>query len=587
MATLTTGDIRMNQQQAALLEDSKNRKIAIQNQQRQQKEADVIWRDKQIQQYGKLVQITPTIPLSQIITEENQAQSQDEFLQSNHAMANLLTIADQTNTEYIIDRLSPEQMRWMNDNWKGLLRDIMKNKSKMDKNAFINEVVNKAGTGGEYEDTATMVENAAGPQFAPVERPAVAERKARKQAEYEEIARRGQSQREAYEKEQSEANDRANEYYAGLQGQRDETERQIQIQKRQNQAANKIIKKFRNREKSGPVASASVSVGLAGGSPAFGSTAPIRAGNSQAAPIASAPVSVSNSAVNSPLPKTNLFSETMPSPPSSRIPSPSKSEKMQYKTELGQINTILDKFSKNKDSAGLEAFLENKYGKSFVEDWKQELKSNNKRFTIGNLRSLAYHLAVDELRSNTRPFILSENMMPVPPSQGRGVRTAKRVIRGRGYTKHQHPTKKPRRHYINERFYVDLNKLEDVILVLKYASNDSSVPHLKTQQIGEKAKEIIEDILNDKFDERIYKLLTNEDKRLVRRFIKSTKLDIDINDDSQKEFQRQFEIVRGEFESGNNSPQIKSVLKQYVIEALRENKIARNEAYLLLYELSL
>jgi len=64
-------------------------------------------------------------------------------------------------------------------------------------------------------------------------------------------------------------------------------------------------------------------------------------------------------------------------------------------------------------------------------------------------------------------------------------------------------------------------------------------------------------------------------------------LDIDINDDSEKEFQRQFEIVRGEFESGNNSPQIKSTLKQYVIQALRENKIARNEAYLLLYELSL
>jgi hypothetical protein len=134
---------------------------------------------------------------------------------------------------------------------------------------------------------------------------------------------------------------------------------------------------------------------------------------------------------------------------------------------------------------------------------------------------------------------------------------------------------------------VDLNKLDDGILVLKYASNDSSVPHLKTQQIGEKTKEIIEDILNDKFDERIYKLLTIEDKRIVRRFIKSTKLDIDLNDESEKEFQRQFEIVRGEFNSGNNSPQIKAALKQYVIEALRENKIARNEAYLLLYELSL
>jgi len=108
MATLTSGDIRMNQQQANIIEEARNRKIAIQNQQRQQKEADVIWWDKQIQQYGKLIQITPTIPLSQIITEENQAQSQDEFIQRNHAIANLETIADQANVEYIIDRLSPE-----------------------------------------------------------------------------------------------------------------------------------------------------------------------------------------------------------------------------------------------------------------------------------------------------------------------------------------------------------------------------------------------------------------------------------------------------------------------------------------------
>jgi len=255
---------------------------------------------------------------------------------------------------------------------------------------------------------------------------------------------------------------------------------------------------------------------------------------------------------------------------------------------LGQINKILDAFTKNKDTSGLETFLEGKYGKSYLDDWKQDLRDNNKRVTSGSLRSLAYHLAVEELRTDTTPFIITEYMTPAPATQGTGIRKiARRVIRGRGYTKNQHATKKPRRHYINEKFYVDLNKLDDGILVLKYASNDSSVPHLKTQQIGEKTKEIIEDILNDKFDERIYKLLTIEDKRIVRRFIKSTKLDIDLNDESEKEFQRQFEIVRGEFNSGNNSPQIKAALKQYVIEALRENKIARNEAYLLLYELSL
>ena len=581
MATLSSGDIRMNQQQANILEEARNRKIAIQNQQREEKERSVIWRDKQIQQYGKLIQITPTIPLSQIITEENQAQSQDEFLQRNHAIANLETIADQANVEYIIDRLSPEQMRWLNDNWKGFIREIMKNKSKMDKNAFINEIVTKAGTGGEYEDNTSMVENPAGPVFPPVERPAVAERRARKQAEYEEIAQRGQSQRESYEKEQAEANDKANEYYAGLQAQRDENQRQ----KRQ-MSLQKISGAFRGKLRArGQPASSAAPTGPRDSSVVLVASAPTGPnGSPSTAPIASAPVTLTSPAT-SPVPSRNLFTATTPVPKSgpTSFQSPTPEEKKKYQPELQQINSILDTFSKNKDSAGLEAFLQNKYGKPYMDNWKQDLRARSKRIVIGSLRSLAYHLAVDEIRNNETPRIVSE----YSGTSGSGFRTAKRVIRGRGYTKNQHQTKKPRRHYINEKFYVDLNKLDDGILVLKYASNDSSVPHLKTTQIGEKAKEIIQDILNDKFDERIYKLLTNEDKRLVRRFIKSTKLDINVNDDSEKEFQRQFEIVRGEFTSGNNSPQIKSALKQYVIEALRENKIARNEAYLLLYELSL
>ena len=74
---------------------------------------------------------------------------------------------------------------------------------------------------------------------------------------------------------------------------------------------------------------------------------------------------------------------------------------------------------------------------------------------------------------------------------------------------------------------------------------------------------------------------------MVRRFIKAVKLDINTTDDDEKEFQRQFEIVRGEYMSGNDSPQIKNTLKRYVLEALQENKIARNDGYNLLYSLSL
>jgi len=153
MATLTPIDKeRMNPREANILEEAKLRKIAIQNMQRDNLEAQSIWRDKQMKSYGNLVAITDETPLSKIITDEQQAQSQDEFLQRQHAMANLNTIADPPNVEYIVDRLNPEQMRWLNDNWVGLLRSIKKQNSRMDKNVFVNAIVDGEQNGLSYGD---------------------------------------------------------------------------------------------------------------------------------------------------------------------------------------------------------------------------------------------------------------------------------------------------------------------------------------------------------------------------------------------------------------------------------------------------
>ena len=84
MATLTPIDKdRLNPREANVLEEAKLRKIAIQNMQRDNLEAQSIWRDKEIKSYGNLVSITEATPLSKIkiITDEQQAQFQDEFLQ--------------------------------------------------------------------------------------------------------------------------------------------------------------------------------------------------------------------------------------------------------------------------------------------------------------------------------------------------------------------------------------------------------------------------------------------------------------------------------------------------------------------------
>ena len=71
MASLTAMTApRMNPREAEILENARNRKIAIQNMQRDNLEAESIWRDKQVKSYGNMISITEAVPLSKIITDE-------------------------------------------------------------------------------------------------------------------------------------------------------------------------------------------------------------------------------------------------------------------------------------------------------------------------------------------------------------------------------------------------------------------------------------------------------------------------------------------------------------------------------------
>jgi hypothetical protein len=70
--------------------------------------------------------------------------------------------------------------------------------------------------------------------------------------------------------------------------------------------------------------------------------------------------------------------------------------------------------------------------------------------------------------------------------------------------------------------------------------------------------------------------------------VKALHLDhIPIQDDLDAQFQKEYEILLGEFNSGNDSPEVKKSLKRYVVEGLNEGKLNRHQAYFLLYQLSL
>ena len=164
--------------------------------------------------------------------------------------------------------------------------------------------------------------------------------------------------------------------------------------------------------------------------------------------------------------------------------------------------------------------------------------------------------------------------------------TGKGVMYGRGYNLTE--TSKKNRHYLCEgKYYVELHKLKENVLSVKYSSTDAHLTTVKIQTITDDVKTLIEDVLKDKYNERLFQQLNANDKRVFKRFVKGVKIDIPINDDLDRQFHKDYQILKGEFESGNDSPEVRKALKKYVLEGLAENRINKHESYFLLYQLSL
>ena len=142
------------------------------------------------------------------------------------------------------------------------------------------------------------------------------------------------------------------------------------------------------------------------------------------------------------------------------------------------------------------------------------------------------------------------------------------------------------RHYIGK-FYIEKHKLKDNLLSVKYSKNEVPPSQLRPRSISTALRGFIEDVIADKYNERVYHMLEDDDKRLFKKFVKVLKLPIDTYDDLDKEYQKNYELLKGQFMSGNNSPEIKSQLRKYIVEGMNEGKLNRSESMFLLYQLSL
>ena len=78
--------------------------------------------------------------------------------------------------------------------------------------------------------------------------------------------------------------------------------------------------------------------------------------------------------------------------------------------------------------------------------------------------------------------------------------------------------------------------MKENILTIKYVKTGAYVPTVKAQHISNDVKEVITDLISDKFDNRLFEKLPEGDRRLVKRVIKAFSLNIGLKDNTELEY---------------------------------------------------
>ena len=170
--------------------------------------------------------------------------------------------------------------------------------------------------------------------------------------------------------------------------------------------------------------------------------------------------------------------------------------------------------------------------------------------------------------------------------EGNGIRRTRKIF-GKGLEMPKLSRNPDRVELNNGKFTIDMEKLRRNILSVTYSSCRATIPSLKKEHISNDTKNIITDIIGGKYNVNLFNKMKSDDQRIVSNFVRTMKIpDIDMKEFDQA-YQNHYEILLGEIQSGQDNPSIKKELKQYIIRAITEGLISKNQGYTKLFELSL
>jgi hypothetical protein len=119
-------------------DEAVQRNIAINLQKKFDPLSKAIFREKQMELYPNLLQVSNEPSLANLIANEKDSNLQTDSLQSySLAKNNLLTIADENTTDYILDRLTDENIQTLNQSLPKFVKTLSTKYKNIDKNKFI------------------------------------------------------------------------------------------------------------------------------------------------------------------------------------------------------------------------------------------------------------------------------------------------------------------------------------------------------------------------------------------------------------------------------------------------------------------
>ena len=135
---------------------------------------------------------------------------------------------------------------------------------------------------------------------------------------------------------------------------------------------------------------------------------------------------------------------------------------------------------------------------------------------------------------------------------------------------------------------VNISQLKDKkILNLKYVSTRQPHPKISKQSVTEPVQKVLLDyISNNVLDRKAFDILKPKEKRFLYEFFNACHIDVDIPNESNEDYIKEYDILLGEWEAGNNNNAIRNKLKVYINDFVRQKRITLTEGLAMIQSLN-